>query len=52
MLLCPDLLGCKSAKTTDLTGTRVVTDKLRQRFLPAAQQKAAAKIVLEANEPS
>jgi hypothetical protein len=49
MLLCLDLLGCTSAKTTDVTGTWVVTDKSRQRFLPSAQQKAAAKIVLEAN---
>jgi hypothetical protein len=42
-------MGCSSAKPSEVTGTWVVTDKSRHRFLPAAQQKAAAKIVLDAN---
>jgi hypothetical protein len=49
MLLCLGLLGCKSAKPTDITGTWVVTDQSRQRFLPASQRSAAAKIALNAN---
>jgi hypothetical protein len=49
MLLCFGLLGCKSAKPSDITGTWVVTDQSRQRFLPVAQQKATARIVLDAN---
>ena len=49
MLLCFGLLGCKSAKLADVTGTWVVTDQSRQRFLPASQRSAAAKITLDAN---
>ncbi len=49
LLLCFGLLGCKSAKPADLTGTWVVADQSRQRFLPASQRNAAAKIVLDAN---
>jgi hypothetical protein len=49
MLLCFGLLGCKGAGLSDVTGTWVVTDQSRQRFLPVAQRKAAAKIVLDSN---
>lgn len=46
MLLCFSLLGCSVARPGDLSGTWVVTDQSRHRFLSAAQQKAAAKITL------
>jgi hypothetical protein len=48
-LLCFGLLGCKSAKPADVTGTWVVADQSRQRFLPASQRSAAAKIILDAD---
>jgi len=43
------LLGCNNAKPIDITGTWAVTDQSRQRFLPASQRGAAAKIVLDSN---
>src|SRR3954453_17426930 len=49
ILLCLGLLGCKSAKPADITGTWVVADQSRQRFLPASQRSAAARIVLNTN---
>jgi hypothetical protein len=49
MILCLSLLGCEVAQPNDITGTWVVKDESRNRFLSAAQQKAVAKIVLEAN---
>jgi len=51
ILLFFGTLGCGRLRVTasDLAGTWVVTDESRQRFLPAAHQKAAARIVLDAN---
>jgi hypothetical protein len=49
MLLCLGLMGCNSAKPTDIAGTWVVTDQSRQRFLPVSQRSAAAKIIMDAN---
>jgi hypothetical protein len=46
MLLCFGLLGCTGTKPTDLTGTWVVKDQSRQRFLPASQRSATAKVIL------
>jgi len=48
-LLCCCLIGCSSVKPSEVAGTWVVTDESRHLFLPAAQQKTAAKIVLGAN---
>ena len=48
MLLFFGVLGCNGVKPSDVTGTWVVTEGSRQR-LPTAQQKASAKIVLDAN---
>lgn len=39
------MLGCKSVKTADVTGTWVITDQSRQN-LPPGFQKASAKIVV------
>ena len=49
IIFCFGLLGCESVKPSDIIGTWVVTNQSRLRFLPAAQQKAVAKIVLEPN---
>ena len=49
ILLCFGLLGCKNATPDDIKGTWIVTNQSRQRFLRAAQQKAEAKLVLDAN---
>ena len=49
LLLCFGLLGCKGAEPSDVTGTWVVKDESRHRFLSATQQKGIGKIVLEAN---
>ena len=46
MLLFFGVLGCQNVKSSEVTGTWVVTDKSRQRFFPAAQ-KASMKIVLD-----
>jgi hypothetical protein len=43
------MCACKSTEASDLTGTWVVTVESRQRFLSPTQQKAIARIVLEAN---
>jgi len=48
-LLCLGSLGCKDAKSSDVSGTWVVNDESRHRFLPSSQQKGVAKIVLDAN---
>ena len=49
MLLCVGLLSCKIAKPADVAGMWVVASQSRQRFLPASQWSAAAKIILNAN---
>ena len=49
ILLCCCLMSCSKAKRSEVTGTWVVTEKSRHLFLPAAQENAAAKIVLNAN---
>ena len=49
ILSCLMMLGCTAAKPNDVIGTWVLTDQARQRFLPLAQQKAAAEIVLHAD---
>jgi hypothetical protein len=49
MLLFFGMLGCQNVKSIDVIGTCVVSDESRQRFFSAAQQKASAKIVLDAN---
>lgn len=48
MLLCFGL-GCRIVKPSEITGTWVIKDESRQRFLSASQQKAVAKIVLDAD---
>ena len=42
------MLGCKTVQSSDLTGTWLVKDSSRQ-VLPPELQKAAAKIVVDAN---
>lgn len=42
------MLGCKSIKPADVTGTWVITDQSRQS-LPSDLQKALAKIVVNAD---
>jgi hypothetical protein len=49
MLLCLGLVRCNSAQPNDVTGTWAVTEQSREKLLPPAQRKAAAKIILDAN---
>jgi hypothetical protein len=49
LLSCLGLIGCGSVKPTEMIGTWVVTEQSRQRFLPASQHSAAARLVLDAN---
>jgi RHS repeat-associated protein len=42
-------VSCGGVKPSDLTGTWIITDKSRQQFLSALEQKAVAKITLEPN---
>lgn len=47
-LLLFGMPGCKTVRSSDLTGTWVITEASRH-FLPDELQKASAKIVLDAN---
>jgi hypothetical protein len=49
IFLCFGILGCKDVKPNDITGTWIVKNESRHRFLSEVQQKAAAKIILDAN---
>jgi hypothetical protein len=48
MVLFFGMLGCKTVRSSDLTGTWLMEDSSRQ-ILPPELQKASAKIVVDAN---
>jgi hypothetical protein len=49
MLLSFGFLSCGVTQPSNITGTWVLRNESRERFLPSAQKQAAAKIVLDAN---
>jgi hypothetical protein len=50
VLFSVGMLGCSRAvERNEVIGTWIVTNDSRQRFLSTAQQKASAKILLDAN---
>lgn len=49
LMLCFGLFGCRGVTPSDVAGTWVVKDESRKLFLTEIQQKAVAKIMLNAN---